>query len=178
MKACFFAMLSLLVASSAPAQHPYTEKQVIAYAKAIDVKTLDASLPSQRLEDWLQSGPPQAHIKWTVADTCDNKPFKNEDFPLCAKIWFSRNGQTGSMLIQVGRLHKGIVGAPQFMNALVWEEGSVFITTGNVERLSGLSALLDQPAFARGVEQLYNEIVEHHPIGIPAGAEKAVIWPL
>jgi hypothetical protein len=56
MKVYFLAMLSLLVASSSPAQLPQTETQVIAYAKSIDVKTLNSSLSSQRLEDWLQSG--------------------------------------------------------------------------------------------------------------------------
>jgi hypothetical protein len=45
MKACLLATLSILVASSSLAQLPYTEKQVIAYAKSIDVKTLDPSLP-------------------------------------------------------------------------------------------------------------------------------------
>ena len=62
MKAYFVATLSLLAALSSPAQLPYTEKQVIDYAKSIDVSTLDPSLPSQRLEDWLQSGPSHAHI--------------------------------------------------------------------------------------------------------------------
>jgi hypothetical protein len=172
------ATLFLLAASSTLAQHRFTEKQVIDYAKSIDVKKLDPSLPSQRLEDWLQSGPPQAHIRWTVADTCDNKPFRNDDFPLCAKIWFSRSGEAGSLLIQVGRLHKGIVGTPQLYNPIMaWEEDSFFIMTGDAERLSGLPALLDQPAFAHGVGHLYGEIVEHHPIGIPAGLEIAAIRP-
>jgi hypothetical protein len=121
-------------------------KQVIADAKSIDVRTLDPSLPSQRLEDWLQSGPPQAHIRWTVADTCDNKPFRNEDFPLCAKVWFSLNGEAGSLLIQVGRLHKGIVGPPQLYNGIMaWEEDSFFIMTCDAQRLSDLPALLALP---------------------------------
>jgi hypothetical protein len=69
MKACFLAMLPLLLASSSSAQLPYTQEQAIAYAKSIDVQTLDPSLPSQRLEEWLQSGPPHAHIwSWRVAD--------------------------------------------------------------------------------------------------------------
>jgi hypothetical protein len=58
MKACLLVTLSFLAVSSSAAQHPYTEKQVIAYAKSIDVKTLDPLLPSERIEDWLQSGPP------------------------------------------------------------------------------------------------------------------------
>jgi hypothetical protein len=50
--------------------------------------------------------------------------------------------------------------------------------TGGAERLSGLAALLDQPAYAHGVGQLYAELVARHPIGIPAGAEMTVIRPL
>src|ERR1035437_823050 len=167
MKACSLAMLLLLVASSAPAQHPYTEKQVIDYAKSIDVKTLDPSLPSQRLEDWLHSGPPHAHILWSLADSCDNKPDDPKvDYPLCAKIWFSRNGEAGSFLIEIGTRLKGIVGPPQlYMGILGWEDGSL-IMTGGAERLSDLPSLLNQPAYAHGVGQLYDEIVAHHPTGI------------
>src|SRR5271167_3982305 len=102
MKACLLALLSLLGTLSSAAQLPYTETQIVGYAKSIDVQTLDPSLPSQRLEDWLQTGPPHAHIRWEVADTCDNKPDSDEDYPLCAKIWFGRNGEAGSFLIEVG----------------------------------------------------------------------------
>lgn len=35
----------------------YHEKQVIAYAKGVDVAELDPSLRSQRLGDWLDAGP-------------------------------------------------------------------------------------------------------------------------
>jgi hypothetical protein len=49
--------------------------------------------------------------------------------------------------------------------------------TGGAEKLSELPALLDQPAFAHGVEQLYGEIVTRHPIGIPAGEDMATIRP-
>jgi hypothetical protein len=184
MKACSLAMLLLLIASSARAQHAYTEKQVIAYAKSIDVKTLDPSLPSQRLEDWLQSGPPHAHkLDWIVEDTCDLKPFKNEDYPLCAEIRFDRNGQWGSFFVQVGTLHKGIVGSPQLYydyGIPIGEEEPPWLTTGYAERLSELPGLLDQPnrPIIDGVRKLYDEIVAHHPIGIPAGAEQVTIWPL
>jgi hypothetical protein len=181
MKVCFLAMLSLLVASFSPAQLPYTEKQVIAYAKSIDVKTLDPSLLSQRLEDWLQSGPPHAHIGyWSVEDTCDLKPDSpSEDYPLCARIGLSRNGEGGFLLVQVGTTNKGIVGRPQLYGGIgVFEVESLVVMTGSAERLSDLPALLDQPAITDGVRKLYEEIVAHHPIGIPAGAAKAAILPL
>jgi hypothetical protein len=179
MKVCFLPMLSLLVASSSPAQLPYTGTQVIAYAKSIDVKTLDPSLPSQRLEDWLQSGPPHAHIwSWRVEDTCDLKPDSpTEDYPICARIGFSRNGEGGFFLVQAGTSRKGIVGRPQLYGDVgVVEQG--WVMTGSAERLSDLPALLDQPPVADGVRKLYEEIVAHHPIGIPAGGEKVTIWPL
>jgi len=178
MKTCLLALLSLLVASSSSAQLPYTEKQVLAYAKSIDVHMLDPSLPSQRLEDWLQSGPPHAHIwNWRVADTCDLKPDDpNVDYPLCAEVTFSRDGENGQFLTQVGTSRSGIVGRPQLHNGVgVWE--GVFVLTGGSERLSDLPALLDQPAVTGGVQKLYEEIVAHHPIGIPRSAEMAVIRP-
>ena len=178
MKAFFVATLSLLAASTLPAQLPYTEEQVNAYAKSIDVQTLDPSLPSQRLEDWLQSGPPRAHIwGWSVADTCDLKPDgPNPDYPLCAKVTFSHEGENGQFLVQVGTSRSGIVGRPQlYYGVSVWE--GVSVPTGGAERLSDLPALLDQPAVTGGVQKLYEEIVAHHPVGIPPGAETAKLRP-
>ena len=179
MKACcFLGTLSLLAASSSPLQLPYTEQQVVAYAKSIDVKTLDPSLPSQRLEDWLQSGPPHSRIyRWIVADTCDLKPDSpGENYPLCAKVSFGRNGEYGEFLVQVGNEKQGIVGAPKLYYGVGVYEG-VHVLTGGSERLSDLPALLDNPAVAGEVQKLYDEVVAHHPIGIPAGAEMVAIRP-
>ena len=148
MKACFLAMLSLLVASVSPAQLRHTERQVIAYAKSIDVKTLDPSLPSQRLEDWLQAGPPHAHIGyWSVDDTCDLKPASpKQDYPLCARIGFTRNGKNGFILVQLGTRRRGIVGRPQLyghIGVVKVGQGEGWTLTGTAERLSDLPALLD-----------------------------------
>jgi hypothetical protein len=148
MKTYFLAMLSLLVASSSPAQLPYTEKQVIAYAKSIDVKTLDPSLPSQHLDDWLQSGPPRAHIGyWSMNKGCNLQGVSpNGDYLLCAQVSFSRNGKGGVILVQVGTHRRGIVGRPQLYGyigvvKLGTKEG--WTLTGTAERLSDLPALLD-----------------------------------
>jgi hypothetical protein len=176
MKVCLLAALSLLVASYSAAQLPYTEKQVIDYAKSVDVKTLDPSLPSQRLEDWLQFGQPHAHILFWEMNTCDLKPDSSQDYPLCAAVRASRNGQIGFILVQVGTLNKGIVGPPNIYRSVGVEE-TWEIVTGSSERLSDLPGLLNQPAFTGGVRQLYEEIVAHHPIGIPSGAEMAAIRP-
>src|SRR5260370_40500112 len=176
MKACLLAALSLLVASSSTAQPPYTEKQVIAYAKSIDVKMLDPSLPSQRLEDWLQSGPPHAHILfWEMDATCDLKPDdSSEDYPLCAEVRVTHDGQFGFILVQVGTLNKGIVGPPSIYRGVRVEE-TWEIVTGSSERLSDLPSLLNQPAFTGGGGQLYEEIVAHPPIALPSGAGIAAI---
>lgn len=178
MKAFFLATLSLLAASASPAQTEYTREQVIAYAKSIDVWTLDPSLPSQRLEDWLGSGPPRARIgSWSVDETCDLKPDSSSvDYPLCARIGFSRNGQRGFLFVQVGTTLTGIVGPPQVYGDIeVFEEP--WVLTGGADRLSDLPALLDQPAITDGVRKMYEEIVAHHPVGIPTGAEMASIRP-
>ncbi|HKR29966.1 MAG TPA: hypothetical protein VJT08_05790, partial [Terriglobales bacterium] len=177
-RASFVAILLLLVTPSAPAQLPYTQEQVIAYAKSIDVHTLDASLPSQHLEDWLDSGAPNAHIwYWIVADTCDLKPADpNEVDPLCAKVSFGRNDEYGEFLVQVGNSREGIIGKPKLYYGVgVYER--VGVVTGGSERLSDLPSLLDQPAVAGGVQKLYSDIVAHHPIGIPVGPEIASIRP-
>jgi hypothetical protein len=144
-KAHFLVFLSLLFASSSFAQLPYTQERVIAHAKSIDVHTLDPSLPSERLEDWLQTGPPHARIwRWIVADTCDLKPVHaGTDYPLCVKVRFSRKGENGEFLVQVGTLHSGIVGASTIYSDIrVYESAGVL--SGSSERLSELPALLDR----------------------------------
>lgn len=178
MKPYFAAMLSLLVVSTLRAQLPYTQEQVIEYVKSIDAQTLDPSLPSQRLEDWLQSGPPRAHIgNWSVEDTCDLKPDDpNLDYPLCVEVTFSRDGEGGQFLVQVGTSRSGIIGRPKLYYGVGVREAP-FVITGESERLSDLPALLNQPAVTGGVQKLYEEIVATHPIGIPADAEMAKLRP-
>jgi hypothetical protein len=184
MKARCLATLLLLVASSASGQLPYTEKQVIDYAKSIDVKTLDPSLPSQRLEEWLQSVAPHAQsLSWLVEDTCWQKPDHDEDYPLCAHIRIIRNGQLAEFLVEIGTLRKGIVGSPklsQSTEGISIRPDVVGSTMGYGERLSDLPGLLNHPnlIIIAGVRKLYEEIVVQHPIGIPAGTEKVAIWPL
>jgi hypothetical protein len=180
MKSCFLVIISLLIASPPVTQHRYTEKQVIDYAKSIDVQVLDPSLPTQHLEDWLQNGPPRAKIlMWIVRDTCQLRPDSSSvDYPLCSEVRVSRNGEVGIIFIQVGTSRKGIVGSPKFDGAGVEEMEAPLVHTGSAERLSELPALLDQPAFAHGVEQLYDEIVARHPVGIPTGAKMVAIYPL
>jgi hypothetical protein len=116
-------------------------------------------------------------LRWSVADTCDLKPDDpNVDYPLCAKVTFSHDGEYGQFLTQIGTSRLGIVGLPQLQYGVGVSEGAL-VLTGSSERLSDLPALLDQPAVTGGVQKLYEEIVAHHPVGIPTGAEIEAIQP-
>lgn len=191
MKAYFLLLVSFLCACSCSAQRSAADKQAaaayakaekdaVAYVKAIDVKTLDPSLPSQPLEEWLQSGPPNiSHSRWWSDATCDEKPDENPntDYPRCVRIDFERGGQSGWILILIGTLKKGIIGPPQLYEPIdVFEQP--FINTGGTDRLSGLPSLLDQPVVAGGVNDFYQKIVDRHPIGIPTGEDRTALWPL
>jgi hypothetical protein len=144
MKACILTLLSLLSASSSAARLPYTQKQVISYAKSVDVRMLDASLPSERLENWLESGPPHVHVySYVVADTCDLMPVSaSADYPLCVRIAFGREKVRGFFLVRVGSKSKGIVGRPQVFGDIIMNLGEKSGWTDT--RLSELPAVLDQ----------------------------------
>ena len=177
MKACFLAMLPLLVASYSFAQLPPTEEEVIKYSKSIDVKTLDASLPSQRLEDWLRSGPAHTQLlRWESDETCDNKPFRDLDYPRCVRVTFGRGGQSGYFLVLIGTRKKGIIGPPRLYEGIGVQQ-EPFVQTGWAERLSGIPYLLDQPVVTKSVDDFYERIVKYHPIGIPTGSDKTALWP-
>src|SRR5258708_757477 len=72
-----------------PCAAPYTEKQVIAYAKSIDVKTLDPSLPSQRL-DLTQNGV-------SGKSALEGQPTARS----CRKADFSGSASTNRILVSV-----------------------------------------------------------------------------
>ena len=161
------------------AKYDKAEKEAVAYVKAIDVKTLDSSLLSQRLDDWLQSGPPHIdHLRWMLDETCDLKPDPDLDidYPRCVRMDFERGGQSGWILILIGTLKKGIIGPPQLYEPIgVFQEP--FVNTGGTERLSGLPGLLDRPVVTSRVDDLFQKIVARHPIGIPTGEDKTALWP-
>jgi hypothetical protein len=166
-----------IAAQQATAAYEKAEKDAVAYVKAIDVRALDSSLPSQRFEEWLQSGPPRIdHLRWMLDETCDLKPDLDTDYPRCVRIDFRRGGQSGWILILIGTMKKGIIGPPRLYEPIDVSEGS-FVNTGGAERLSGLPDLLNQPVVTGGVDDLYLRIVARHPIGIPTGEDKAALWP-
>jgi hypothetical protein len=176
-KVSLLPILPLLFAASCIAQRPLTEKEAVDYAKAIDVKTLDPTLSSQRLDQWLKSGSPHVDsLRWLSDETCDNKAFGDEEFPRCVRIEFARGGQSGYFLVLIGTRKKGILGPPRLYVGIGVQE-EVFVQTGSTDHLSGLAHLLDQPLVAPVVRHLFDEIVALHPIGIPTGADRAAISP-
>jgi hypothetical protein len=112
--ACTCLAQSIAAKKRAAAAFDKAEKDDVAYVKAIDVKTLDPSLLSQRLGDWLKSGPPQIDfLKWMPDETCDEKPDLDSDCRRCVRIEFRRGGQSGYFLVLIGTLKKGIIGPPR-----------------------------------------------------------------
>ena len=92
----------------------------ITYGREIDVKTLDASLASQRLDDWLRSGPPALRtVTWAASD-CDIKPDDaDHPRPLCVKFLFNRGNASGFGIVTVGTLQGGISGPPRLEYVLI-----------------------------------------------------------
>src|SRR5580693_8890891 len=110
----------MLVPSSLTANARYSEKQVVLYSKALDVTRLDPTLSSQRLDEWLRSGP--AHLEivtWTMSD-CDLKPSGSPNYvaPLCVKVRFTRGNVGGRAVITIGTYRSGITGTPRLKDIL------------------------------------------------------------
>ncbi|MGH9727987.1 MAG: hypothetical protein ACRD4V_05280 [Candidatus Acidiferrales bacterium] len=115
MKARWLMVVLVLVPSSLIGKQHFTERQVISYAKALDVAKLDPTLSSQRLDKWLHSGPARVDtVTWEMSD-CDLMPdFSNPNYvaPLCAKVRFRRGNCGGWALITVGTFRDDISGTP------------------------------------------------------------------
>jgi hypothetical protein len=137
----WLVVVLLLVTSCLAAKARYSEKQVINYAKALDVTKLDPTLSSQRLDEWIRSGP--AHlgmVTWEMSD-CDLKGGDpNIPAPLCVKIRFNRDGVGGWVIITVGTFRDGIKGEPRVEDILV---GSQNGGEPYSNKLSDLARLLD-----------------------------------
>jgi hypothetical protein len=189
MKASSLVMLLALVVPSVWSQNRRIRQQAVSYAKALDVRTFEPSLPSQRLDDFLLSGP--AHldkVRWQP-DACGATldPSRPDFGPLCVEVSFYRGGLWGNFRLWVGNLEEGVHGSPQLQLIAVGKEGSI-IPTASSERLSDIPRILDEAASSRVsaaerqreavVWKLYHEVVTHGSIGIPYGAERAAIWPL
>ena len=182
-KASFPAALSLLLASSSLAQLPYTQEQVIAYAKSIDVQTLDPSLPSSASKTGSSSGhPAPTCIGELPTPAIPSQTTPKLSIPFAQRFCFTETirGLTSTVRREIPdsdrNVSLGIVGRPKLDYGVGVYEG-VHVPTGSSERLSDLPALLDQPVVTGNVQKLYIEIVGHHPMGIPAGETMAAIRP-
>jgi hypothetical protein len=94
-------------------EHPSRE-QVIVFAKGLDVSTLDSSLASERLDNFLARAFPDASIRWISSD-CENKPARfprPPETPLCASV-LANVGERGLRIhLVVGTQANPISGTP------------------------------------------------------------------
>jgi hypothetical protein len=165
-------------------------KEEVAFAKAIDVRQLDPSLSSQRLEDWLGSGFLHAsNIEWNGL-RCNIKEgqygaTRDAEGRLCATVSFQRGNATAR--INVATSGRGAGGPVKLTYLEVQDKDDGLLTPvpvdGNMEkasdsnRLSDLPRLLDEEAAIDVTRDLYDAIVARHPLGIPHGQDKARISP-
>ncbi len=91
-----------------------SERNMIEYAKRIDIHKLDPSLSSERLSIWLQNGP--AHLQrvsWHESPTCELKAPLEEDYSVCVRFDFHRGEVSGIGILKIGTRSKGISGHPR-----------------------------------------------------------------
>jgi len=162
-------------------------RQEITFAKALDVHQLDPLLPSQRLENWLSSAPVHVdHVDWRAfgcnitEDRYGATP--NPEGGLCAEVWFQRGN--AFVEIKVSNHGKGIPGAPGLEYMKVNDKDESLLSypvsdkVSDSDRISDLPRLLNQEAAIDAARNLYDMVVEHHPLGIPQGDDRARIMPL
>jgi hypothetical protein len=160
-----------------------------AFAKALDVHQLDPLLPSQRIDDWLKADVLHVdHVEWRALG-CNITEGRygatlNPEAGLCAAVSFQR-GNT-FVEIKVGNGAKGISGAPRLEYMKVNDKDERLLSyvvsdldkVSDSDRLSDLPRLLDQESAIDAARNLYDTVVEHHPLGIPQGDGRARIMPL
>ena len=94
--------------------HP-SRRRVIAYAKKLDVKKLDASLSSERLDRFLGRSLPNVPLTWVSSD-CENKPPsfpRPPETPLCASVFANIGGRGLRLHVVVGTHGQPIGGTPR-----------------------------------------------------------------
>jgi hypothetical protein len=143
MKIQGLGIVLFLIAFSSTADAHYTDRQVVSYAKTMDVAKLDTSLSSQRLDEWLRFGP--AHIEtatWEVGG-CDLKAPPNPA-PLCVKVRLTRGNAGGWLIVKVGTFREGIKGVPHLEQILIGSSNGFAPDSDRVDKLSDLPRLLDE----------------------------------
>lgn len=155
-------------------------KEEVAFAKDVDVHQLDPSLPSQRLEDWLNSASLHVnHIGW-AAHQCNIKEGHDGATPnpnggLCGGVWF-RHGNA-RVDIHVGKNisdHPRVkyIGVVDKDNGILMPLGGNQDPVSDSDKLSDLLRLLDEESVIDVTRTLYDFVVARHPLGIPRGADK------
>ena len=142
----------LLFLCTLTAQAGYTAREVVRYAKALDVAKLDPTLSSQRLDAWLRSGPPDIDTVMCRISNCDLRPdFSDPNYiaPLCVKIRFRRAGVAGWIIIRIGTFRNGINGAPYVEDIIVVSENRGG-PNSNSKKLSDFPRLLDEASSSTG----------------------------
>jgi hypothetical protein len=132
------------------ASYTLGHKEVIDYAKALDVSTVDSLLPSQGLDEWLRSGSPHVDtVAWGVNFGCEMKSGVKEsadvDLPLCARVFYGRGNVSGACLIKIGTVRKGPSGSPDLQRITVqprYVETNGAVRTSH--KLSELPGLLNE----------------------------------
>lgn len=90
-------------------------------AKSIDVRTLDPTLPSEPLDEWLRQGPMRlAKVDWQISD-CDIKPIgeQHDRHPICAKFLFEESEISGHGVVVMGSIGQGVMPPAKLLHALV-----------------------------------------------------------
>ncbi len=133
MKKYIFVLLILsgtLLLVSVLANAQSNEKRIIAYAKKIQVSSLDSTLPNQPIEVWLKSliGS-KAAISWEVNDCGEQTGVAGDssiDFPICAEVISKlEDGQKVGIQIIVGTYKTGIKGKPEVFYIYLDNHGEV-----------------------------------------------------
>ncbi len=157
MRKAWCLALILLFAIGTSAKRNYTDRDVIRYTKSLDVARLDSGLRSQRLDEWLRFGPPHlSSVQWRVDLNCSNVAPRNqpeEEWTLCVRFSFNRDGVTGFGMVRVGSVGAG-VGGPAYVEHITvafsrkTANKSRLISDGS-SKLSDLPSLLAQMAAKR-----------------------------
>ena len=140
------AIFALLFSGLCGSQTPLpTEAELIAYTKRIDVATLDPTLPSQTLEEWLRVDPARVNVvAWRAGiNSCGDKPDPPEPtdgFEVCATILFRKNGVNGHIILTLGTFQKGIAESPRFKYAQI----GAFPAIEYVYKLSDIPPALEE----------------------------------
>ena len=142
---CFCSRSDAVALFDQPSPVP-SDADLVRYAKRIDVRGLDSSLGSRRLEDWLLSGPPHLKtLEWQKSD-CDIKPDgpePREGWPLCVKVIMRRSEAPGWLVLMIGTTKAGIQGPPRLRyGVLIRKTATTLGPFVDVGRLSNLPQVI------------------------------------